>query len=98
MHASPAFRPQRTDPAQSYSDQSGYVKAASSHARDHMYDAENGSGASNDRRHRHVRGSGPLDYSSSRKVKLNEGSTSGSTGPSPLPRFAVSRSGPIAYK
>ncbi|KAJ8436851.1 hypothetical protein Cgig2_026175 [Carnegiea gigantea] len=98
MHASPAFRPLRTDPAQSYSDQSGYVKAASSHARDHMYDAENGSGASNDRRHRHVRGSGPLDYSSSRKVKLNEGSTSGSTGPSPLPRFAVSRSGPIAYK
>lgn len=98
MHASPAFRPLRTDPAQSCSDQSGYVKAASSHARDHTYDAENGSGASNDRRHRHVRGSGPLDYSSSRKVKLNEGSTSGSTGRSPLPRFAVSRSGPIAYK
>jgi len=84
--------------AQSYSDQSSYVKAASSHARDHMYDAENGSAASNDRRFRHARGSGPLDYSSSRKVKYSEGSTSGNTGPSPLPRFAVSRSGPIAYK
>ncbi|KAM1792373.1 hypothetical protein ACFX12_036234 [Malus domestica] len=40
-----------------------------------------------------------LDYSSSSsKIKFVEGSTSGSTGPSPLPRFAVSRSAPISYK
>lgn len=92
MHNSPAFRHLRTDSAQPYSDQSGYFKHSSSQ----LYDADSGSIQSNDRRHH--RGSGPLDYTSSRKVKFNEGSTSGSTGPSPLPRFAVSRSGPISYK
>lgn len=48
------------------------------------------------------RRSGPLDYGSSRKVKFVEGSSSsgggGGQGPSPLPRFAVSRSGPLLYK
>ncbi|KAL5731384.1 histone chaperone [Ranunculus cassubicifolius] len=46
----------------------------------------------------HNRRSGPLDYSTSRKVKFAEGSSSATTGVSPLPRFAVSRSGPLAYK
>uniref|UniRef100_A0A803N7I8 Protein NAP1 n=1 Tax=Chenopodium quinoa TaxID=63459 RepID=A0A803N7I8_CHEQI len=92
MHNSPAFRHLRNDTTQPYSDQSGYFKQPSSQS----YDADSGSIQSNDRRQQ--RGSGPLDYSSNRKVKFNEGSTSGSTGPSPLPRFAVSRSGPISYK
>ncbi|KAI5563277.1 hypothetical protein BDE02_15G105900 [Populus trichocarpa] len=64
----------------------------------HFYDMDSGSLRSTDNKHRNVRRSGPLDYSSSRKVKLVEGSTSGSTGRSPLPRFAVSRSGPLMYK
>ncbi|XP_021843825.2 protein NAP1 [Spinacia oleracea] len=93
MNNSPAFRHHhRNDSTQPYSDQLGYFKQSSSQ----FYDADSGSTQSNDRRNR--RGSGPLDYSSNRKVKLNEGSNSGSTGPSPLPRFAVSRSGPLSYK
>ncbi|GAB4829508.1 histone chaperone [Ancistrocladus abbreviatus] len=93
-HASPAFR----HPA-SNTDHSGYFKATSSHGQDQLYDAEGGSVRSaNEHRHGNVRRSGPLDYSSSRKTKATEGSASGSTGPSPLPRFAVSRSGPISYK
>ncbi|KAL2895190.1 Protein NAP1, partial [Bienertia sinuspersici] len=94
MHNSPAFRHHRSDSTQPHSDQSAYFKQSSSQS----YDADSGSIQSNDRRHRNIRGSGPLEYTSSRKVKFNEGSTSGSTGPSPLPRFAVSRSGPILYK
>jgi NCK-associated protein 1 len=65
----------------------------------HFYDMDSGSLRSTDNKHRNVHRSGPLDYSSSRKVKLVvEGSTFGSTGCSPLPRFAVSRSGPLMYK
>ncbi|CAN1221200.1 Protein NAP1 [Linum grandiflorum] len=53
----------------------------------------------NNNKGRNVRRSGPLDYGSSRNVKHTEGSSgSASTGPSPLPRFAVSRSGPLMYK
>ncbi|KAJ6410626.1 hypothetical protein OIU84_007385 [Salix udensis] len=48
-------------------------------------DMDSGSLHGTDNKHRNVRRSGPLDYSSSRKVKLViEGSTSGSTGRSPL--------------
>ncbi|URE44163.1 Membrane-associated apoptosis protein [Musa troglodytarum] len=51
-----------------------------------------------DKQQRNTRSSGPLEYSSSRKVKFAEGSSSGGQGPSPLLRFAVSRSGPLSYK
>lgn len=85
-HASPAFR------HPTHSEYSGYPKAAPSYSQEQSY-------ATSEPRHRsNVRRSGPLDYSSSRKVKHVEGSGSGSLGPSPLPRFAVSRSGPISYK
>ncbi|CAN1810287.1 Protein NAP1 [Linum perenne] len=69
-------------------------------SQEHIYETESGSVRSrNSDKPRNVRRSGPLDYSSSRKVKHMEGSSgSGSTGPSPLPRFAVSRSGPLMYK
>ncbi|KAH9608316.1 hypothetical protein KSS87_007803 [Heliosperma pusillum] len=87
MHGSPALRQVRGEMAQS-----------SGPGRDNSYDAESGSAQLNDKRYRNLRGSGPLEYTSSRKVKFSEGSASGSTGPSPLPRFAVSRSGPISYK
>ncbi|KAL0398121.1 UNVERIFIED_CONTAM: putative protein NAP1 [Sesamum radiatum] len=71
--------------------------ASSTHGQD-QYETESFSIRSIDNKHRNVRRSGPLDYSLSRKSKFIEGSTSASTGPSPLPRFAVSRSGPISYK
>lgn len=98
-HASPVLR-QRGDSTPQYSAyDSGYFKGgSSSHALDNVYDTDSGSLRSAGNKQRNVRRSGPLDYSSSRKVKFVEGSTSGSTGPSPLPRFAVSRSGPLAYK
>ncbi|KAK8961229.1 putative protein NAP1 [Platanthera guangdongensis] len=51
-----------------------------------------------DKQQRITRRSGPLDYTSSRKVKFADGSSSAGQGPSPLPRFAVSRSGPLLYK
>ncbi|KAK8946950.1 putative protein NAP1 [Platanthera zijinensis] len=51
-----------------------------------------------DKQQRSTRRSGPLDYTSSRKVKFADGSSSAGQGPSPLPRFAVSRSGPLLYK
>ncbi|XP_020589634.1 probable protein NAP1 isoform X1 [Phalaenopsis equestris] len=51
-----------------------------------------------DNKQRNTRRSGPLEYTSSRKVKFVEGSSSSGQGPSPLPRFAVSRSGPLLYK
>lgn len=48
---------------------------------------------------RSMRRSGPLDYSTSRKVKFAEGSSSTAiSGSSPMQRFAVSRSGPLLYK
>ncbi|KAJ4702490.1 Protein NAP1 [Melia azedarach] len=98
VHASPVSRHPRGDSTPQYSaNDSSYFKGSSSHSQD-LYDTDTGSLRSMDGKHRNVRRSGPLDYSSSRKVKFVEGSTSGSTGPSPLPRFAVSRSGPISYK
>ncbi|XP_015884873.1 protein NAP1 isoform X2 [Ziziphus jujuba] len=100
-HASPVLRQPRGDSTPQFTAMdSGYFKGSSSHAQDHLYDADSGSLRSIGNKQRNIRRSGPLDYSSSRnKVKFVEGSTSGSTGgPSPLPRFAVSRSGPIAYK
>ncbi|XP_004293766.1 PREDICTED: protein NAP1 isoform X1 [Fragaria vesca subsp. vesca] len=93
-HASPAARQPRGDSTPQYD--SGYFKGSSSHGQEHIYDG--GSSRSTEHRQQNYRRSGPLDYGSSRKVKFAEGSTSGNTGPSPLPRFAVSRSGPISYK
>uniref|UniRef100_A0A2N9GBD4 Uncharacterized protein n=1 Tax=Fagus sylvatica TaxID=28930 RepID=A0A2N9GBD4_FAGSY len=58
---------------------------------EHLYDNDSGNLRGTENKHRNVCRSGPLDYSSSCKVKHVESSTSGSTGPSPLPRFAVSR-------
>ncbi|OMO92344.1 Nck-associated protein 1 [Corchorus olitorius] len=98
-HASPIVRHPRGDSTPQYSvNDSGYFKGSSSHSQEHLYEAESGNLRGAENRHRNVRRSGPLDYSSSRKVKYPEGSATGSTGPSPLPRFAVSRSGPISYK
>uniref|UniRef100_A0A6N2LPD8 Uncharacterized protein n=1 Tax=Salix viminalis TaxID=40686 RepID=A0A6N2LPD8_SALVM len=91
----------RHSPAASLSHTSPAVKQPRgdlSHSQHRLDDMDSGSLHGTDTKHRNVRRSGPLDYSSSRKVKLVEGSTSGSTGRSPLPRFAVSRSGPLVYK
>ncbi|MFQ6652013.1 hypothetical protein Gotur_024086 [Gossypium turneri] len=97
-HASPIMRQPRGDSTPQYSaNDSGYFKGTSSHSQEQLYDAESANLRGVENKHRNVRRSGPLDYSSSRKVKY-EGSSSGGTGPSPLPRFAVSRSGPISYK
>ncbi|CAM8940684.1 unnamed protein product [Rhodiola kirilowii] len=88
-HTSPMAR------QQSSSTDSWHLRGSSAHSQDSIHDHENGSA---DNKYRHARRSGPLDYSSSRsKMKHTEGSSS-SRGPSPLPRFAVSRSGPISYK
>nr|TKS07118.1 protein NAP1-like isoform X3 [Populus alba] len=93
-HTSPAVKQPRGDSTPQHGvNDSGYLKGSSSHSQNHLYDMDRGSLRSTDNKHRNVRRSGPLDYSSSRKVKLVEGSASGSTGRSPLPRFAVSRSG-----
>lgn len=97
-HGSPSLRQPRGDSTpQSNTNDSGYPKASATHGQD-QYEMDNFSVRSIDSRNRNVRRSGPLDYSLSRKSKFAEGSTSASTGPSPLPRFAVSRSGPISYK
>ncbi|KAL8508508.1 hypothetical protein ACS0TY_018943 [Phlomoides rotata] len=91
-HASPSLRQPRADGTPlSNANDSGYFKHD-------QYETDNVSLRSIDHKNRNVRRSGPLDYSLSRKTKFVEGSTSGSTGPSPLPRFAVSRSGPLSYK
>lgn len=46
-----------------------------------------------------VRLSGPLDYTGMRKVSfIDTPSSDGTSGPSPLRRFVMSRSGPITYK
>ena len=96
-HASPVMRQPRGDSTLQYSaNDSGYFKGSSSHSQEHLYDSESGSLRGVENKHRNVRRSGPLGYSSSHKVKYPEGSASGSTGPSPLPRFAVSRSGPLS--
>lgn len=95
-HSSPAMRQHRSDSTpQSNSNDLGYFKPSSSHAQDQLYETESGS---IENRPRNVRRSGPLEYSATRKLKHVDSSTSASTGPSPLPRFAVSRSGPISYK
>lgn len=97
-HASPVSRQPRGDSTpQNSAYDSGYFRGSSSLSQEHVYETESGN-LKSDSKHRNVRRSGPLDYSSSRKVKYVEGSTSGNMGPSPLPRFAVSRSGPISYK
>ncbi|XP_057812053.1 protein NAP1 [Salvia miltiorrhiza] len=97
-HGSPSLRQPRGDSTpQSNANEPVYPKASSTHGQD-QYEMDNFSVRSIDSRNRNVRRSGPLDYSLSRKSKFAEGSTSASTGPSPLPRFAVSRSGPISYK
>lgn len=97
-HASPVSRQPRGDSTpQNSAYNSGYFRGSSSLSQEHLYETESGN-LKSDNKHRNVRRSGPLDYSSSRKVKYVEGSTSGNMGPSPLPRFAVSRSGPISYK
>lgn len=98
-HLSPVMKQARGDSTPQYgANDSGFFKGTSSHSQDHLYNTDSGSLRSGDSKHRNLRRSGPLDYSSSRKSKFVEGSTSNSTGPSPLPRFAVSRSGPISYK
>ncbi|KAI4332573.1 hypothetical protein L6164_017470 [Bauhinia variegata] len=99
-HASPVPRQPRGDSTPQYgSNDSGFFKgSSSSYIQENLYDADSGSLRSTDSKQRNSRRSGPLDYGGNRKTKLGEGSTSGSTGPSPLPRFAVSRSGPIQYK
>ncbi|KAJ8567779.1 hypothetical protein K7X08_019987 [Anisodus acutangulus] len=95
-HSSPAMRQTRGDSIpQSSSNDSGYFKPSSSHAQDQLYDIVSGSF---ENKPRNIRGSGPLEYSATRKLRHADSSTSASTGPSPLPRFAVSRSGPISYK
>ncbi|KAK4368300.1 hypothetical protein RND71_012092 [Anisodus tanguticus] len=95
-HSSPAMRQTRGDSIpQSSSNDSGYFKPSSSHAQDQLYDIVSGSF---ENKPRNIRGSGPLEYTATRKLRHVDSSTSASTGPSPLPRFAVSRSGPISYK
>ncbi|KAK6931923.1 Nck-associated protein 1 [Dillenia turbinata] len=98
-HASPAYRqPWGDTTPQSSVNNSSYFKG-STRSQEHLYDTDSGSIRSVDYKHRNMRRSGPLDYTSGHgKMKFVEGSTSSSTGPSPLPRFAVSRSGPISYK
>ncbi|KAK9156253.1 hypothetical protein Sjap_003733 [Stephania japonica] len=99
VHSSPASWQNYGDssPLSSTYD-SGYFKP-SAHNQDQFYDTNSGSLHSSEHsKQRNTRRSGPLDYTTSRKVKFVEGSTSGSTGRSPLPRFAVSRSGPLLHK
>ncbi|KAK1303703.1 putative protein NAP1 [Acorus calamus] len=95
-HSSPMVRHNRGDstPQSSVYD-SGYFKPSSSQVQEPIYDVD-GMGVRGEKQ-RNTRRSGPLDYSSS-KVKFVEGSSSTVRGPSPLPRFAVSRSGPLSYK
>ncbi|KAF5197127.1 Nap1 [Thalictrum thalictroides] len=84
-HASPSFK---QNLGNSTPQNSGNYKASN---QEQLYDTFNDN-------KKNIRRSGPLEYSTSRKVKFVEGSSSGSMGPSPLPRFAVSRSGPLLYK
>ncbi|KAL6546210.1 histone chaperone [Orobanche minor] len=74
-----------------------YFKASSTtHGQDH--NEADDIRSNNASKHRNGRRSGPLGYSLSNRSKFVEGSTSGSTVLGPLPRFAVSRSGPLSYK
>lgn len=97
-HASPATRPRGDSTLQSSVNDSGYFKASTTPSQEQTYDAGIASVRNIDNKHRNARRSGPLDYGSSRRAKHVDGSSSASSGPSPLPRFAVSRSGPISYK
>ncbi|CAN1221198.1 Protein NAP1 [Linum grandiflorum] len=105
-HSSPGIRQHRGDSTPQYgvNDTSGNFKGSSSYSQEHIYNTDSGTvrgnnNNNNNNKGRNVRRSGPLDYGSSRNVKHTEGSSgSASTGPSPLPRFAVSRSGPLMYK
>lgn len=99
-HGSPAVRQPRgpggdSTPQHSGGNDSGFFRG---HGQDYSHEGDIGGLKGVDHRQRNSRRSGPLDYSSTRKVKFSEGSASGSSIPSPLPRFAVSRSGPLAYK
>ncbi|WZY92367.1 hypothetical protein YC2023_064696 [Brassica napus] len=105
IHASPSMK-NATTPRGSGSGSStaagadsGYFKGSSSsvYSQEHYNEPETGTSRNNENKSKQrgsSRRSGPLDYSTSHKG----GSGSNSTGPSPLPRFAVSRSGPISYK
>ncbi|KAJ4785686.1 transcription activator [Rhynchospora pubera] len=98
-HASPAVRPGWVDNAPRSNNvyESGqYV----SPAHEETYEIDVGGKAKGGEKFmRSMRRSGPLDYSTSRKVKFAEGSSSSAvSGPSPMQRFAVSRSGPLLYK
>ncbi|KAG5516859.1 hypothetical protein RHGRI_037557 [Rhododendron griersonianum] len=99
-HSSPVTRqPFGNSTPQSSLKDSGYFKPSSTHSRDQIHETDSGSIRSvQQKHHRNVRRSGPLDSGSSQQEKFVEGSTSRSTGPSPLPRFAGSRSGPLLYK
>ncbi|XP_066356604.1 probable protein NAP1 [Miscanthus floridulus] len=93
-HASPSARQNRpeTTPRSHTFEPSYYSSSGSQH--DDGYDADRRTGQL-----RSMRRSGPLDFSASRKVKLVEGSSSGSShGAGSLQRFAMSRSGPLSYK
>ncbi|XP_038970393.1 probable protein NAP1 [Phoenix dactylifera] len=98
MHASPAVRQNRGDltPQTNAYDSSYFI--ASTQRQEEGYGAESVRLKTGEKQQHNLRSSGPLEYSSSRKVKFVEGSSSGGQGPSPLPRFAVSRSGPLSYK
>lgn len=96
-YTSPAFKPNLGDSTSQTSGYDlGFFKVPQN--QEQLYDTYSGNIIGNDKRKNDNRRSGPLEYSSSRKVKFGEGSSSGGTGPSPLPRFAVSRSGPLSYK
>ncbi|URE44165.1 Membrane-associated apoptosis protein, partial [Musa troglodytarum] len=95
-HASPAVRPHRGDSTPMPYDP-GYL-SSSIHRHDDAHEGDSLRLKTSDKQQRNTRSSGPLEYSSSRKVKFAEGSSSGGQGPSPLLRFAVSRSGPLSYK
>lgn len=98
MHASPAVRQNRGDltPQANAYDSSYFI--APTQRQEEGYGPESVRLKTGEKQQRKLRSSGPLEYSSSRKVKFVEGSSSGGQGPSPLPRFAVSRSGPLLYK
>ncbi|XP_068656377.1 probable protein NAP1 [Aristolochia californica] len=95
--SSPVIRQNRGDSTPSSNTFDSGLFKASAHSQEQLYEPEGGILRIGDK-HRNTRRSGPLEYSTNRKVKFVEGSNSGSTGPSPLPRFAVSRSGPLLYK
>ncbi|KAJ0982859.1 hypothetical protein J5N97_011114 [Dioscorea zingiberensis] len=94
-HSSPAIRHHRGDSTPQSKAHSIPVISSSHQQEEYDVDVKAKAG---DKQHRGMRSSGPLDYGSGRKVKFVEGSTSGGQGPSPLPRFAVSRSGPLLNK